>query len=214
MPTKIDLGKKKAKYAIKKWRDLMTDDPDWYPNKTQDNRLKPGPKRLRTDAVENAIAKGAMSIKARGIEPTAAIVKRDYAKACTNPQTGELYTDKYILEVFRAKCHDPGSDVPWAQWYPLQKTALPQHLLDMRMTWGQGELDRGISGGWYYRHVVWLDPCYNILSTSERQNFDMEKAAHGKRKRWASQDCLQYSRNMRGSNHAGKQKQKGHRQVW
>ena len=203
-----------ASLVSKSGEDLMTEDPDWYPNKTQDNRLKPGPKRLRTHAVENAIAKGAMSIKARGIEPTAAIVKRDYAKTCTNPQTGELYTDKYILEVFRTKCHDPGSDVPWAQWYPLQKTALPQHLLDMRMTWGQGELDRGISGGWYYRHVVWVDPCYNILSTSERQNFDMEKAAFGKRKRWASKDCLQYSRNMRGSNHAGKQKQKNDRKVW
>ena len=203
-----------CKYAIKKWRDLIADDPFWYPNKTQENREKPGPKRLRTEDKEAAMAEGAMSIKASGREPTASIVKRDFRDACMNPKTMKVFTDKYILEVFRTKCFDPGSGIPWAQLYPLQKTALPQPLMDMRVAWGRSELEKGNGGGWYHRHVVWVDPSYNILSTSERQNFDMEKALGGKRKRWASEDCLEYSRNQRGSNHAGKQKQKGDRKVW
>eukprot|EP00973_Karenia_brevis_P093687 12418543-Karenia_brevis.AAC.1 len=81
----------------------------------------------------------------------------------------------------------------------------------MRCTWGKAELGKGTGGGWFARHCVWVDPCYNILSTSQRQIFDQQRAAAGKGKRWMSHDKRQYSRNQRSSPFAGKQKQKGDR---
>ena len=207
-------GETVGKCAIKKWRDLMSADPDWYPNKTQEHRAKPGPKRLRTEEVENEIAQTAMTLKESGVEPSAALVKQVSPDACINPETDEFFTDKYILEVFKTRCFDPGSDVPWGQWHPLQKTALPHELKVARTNWGRGELKLERGGGWYYRHVIWMDPCYSILSNSPRQIFAIEKAADGKRKRWASKDCLMYSRNLKSSAQAGKQKQKGDRKVW
>ena len=115
----------------------MEEDPDWWPNKTQEQREKPGPKRLRTEEKEVAIAATAMSIKEQGIEPSVERVRQDNPEACENPETGESFTDKYILEVFKARCHDPGGNKPWAQLYPLQKTALPEWLKEKRVAWGR-----------------------------------------------------------------------------
>ena len=203
-----------CKRAVKKWRDIFKEDPDWWPNKTQEERKKPGPKRLRTEAKEEAMASCAMAVKESGIEPTVAEVVQRTKRATLNPKTGQPFTDKYILEVFKRRCHDPGSDKPWAQLHPLQKTALPDWLMVRRDDWGRCELAQERGAGWYYRHCVWVDPCYNILSTSVRQIFDMQKAADGKRKRWASPDCRMYNRNVRSSSSAGKQKQNGDRKLW
>ena len=203
-----------AKCAIKKWRDIMASDPHWYPNKTQEDRARPGPTRLRTEEKEESMASTAMTIKDSGLEPTVALVKERNHEACTNPSTGELFTDKYILEVFKRRCHDHGSDLPWGHLYPLSKTALPDWLKANRVSWAKAQLDEGKPAGWYYRHVVWVDPCYNILSTSARQIFDIEKAAGGKRKRWQSPDCKAYSRNLPASRYAGHQKQNGDRKLW
>ena len=68
--------------------------------------------------------------------------------------------------------------------------------------------------GWFARHCVWVDPCYNILTTCERRAFDISKAANGKRKRWMSEDQREYNRNMRASSQGDKQCQNGDRKVW
>ena len=44
-----------CKRAVKKWRDIFKEDPDWWPNKTQEERKNPGPKRLCTEAKDEAM---------------------------------------------------------------------------------------------------------------------------------------------------------------
>ena len=210
--TKVGGGQPK-KDAIRKWRGVFEDDPDWYPGKTAEGNT-PGPKRLRTVQKEQAMAKCAMSVKDSGAEPTAAIVKERCPVACLNPTTGEPFTDKYMLEVFRKRCYDEGCTQPWSQEFPLQKTALPDFLKEHRATWGAWLLVNGQGAGWYHRHCIWVDPCYHILSTSERQVFDLNNPNSGKKKRWVSKDGRQYARNMRASPYAGKQQQHGYRKVW
>lgn len=203
-----------SKTCISVWRRTFDGDADWYPGKTEQQKTKPGPKKLLTPQKATAIAKSVMASKRLGIEPCASLARENCPVATLNPETQEPFTDKYILQVFKERCHDDGSVVPWAQWNPLQKTALPQWLREMRVVWGKLLLAAGESAGWYHRHCVWVDPCYNVLTTSRRQAFDQDMAKFGKGKRWMSEDKRKYSRNLRSSPYGGKQCQFGDRKVW
>ena len=204
-----------SKTAIAKWRRLMDTDKDWYPGKDDGEKSKPGPRRLLNVQKQTAIAHSAMACKRAGLEPSVALVRERCPDATWNPKTKAPFTDKYILDVFKKRCHDDDSDVLWTQQYPLQKTALPDFLMEWRETWGRRELlVEGHNAGWFFRHCVWVDPCYNILSTNRRQVFALDKAKSAKTKRWMSKDKRTYSRNLRGSQHGGKQQQFGDRKVW
>jgi len=211
--TRVD-GQTPSKTAVAQWRYTFDEDPGWFPGKTEKERAKPGPKKLLTAQKAVAIANSAMAIKRAGFEPSVSLVKEKCPVATLNPETQQPFTDKYILEVFKDKCHDDGSIVPWKQWNPLQRTALPDFLKTMRVTWGRGLLSEGASPGWFFRHCVWVDPCYNVLTTSRRQAFEQDQAKYGKGKRWISEDMRQYSRNYRASPYGGKQQQFGDRKVW
>ena len=172
-----------GRQAVNDWRALFAADPEWYPGKVAENRKKPGPKKLLTAQKANAIANCAMALKRSGLEPSAAAVKERCPDATHNPVTDEPFTDKYILEVFKDRCHDDGSSEMWKQWYPLQKTALPEFLQTQRLNWAKQMQIKDEAPGYFHRHVVWVDPCYNILTTSKRQAFDQDQAQYGKVKR-------------------------------
>jgi hypothetical protein len=178
------------KNAVKEWRHVFVKDSNWYPGKTNDlKRKQPGPKKLLDGRKQHCIATCAMRLKKQKVEPSAALIKEICPVATLNPNTGEAFTDKYILEVFKKRCFDEGSDVPWSQEHPLQKTALPDFLVKWRAKWASDMLLKDPHPpGWYLRHCVWVDPCHNILSTNRRQIFDIERANHGKRPRWMSKD--------------------------
>lgn len=203
-----------SKNAVGAWRKIFAQDPAWFPGKTQEERAKPGPAKLLTAQKANAIASCAMAIKRSGLEPSVARVRERCPGATSNPDTGLPFTDKYILDVFRGKCHDDGSTQTWQRTTPLQKTALPEFLIEKRRTWAAGLLRAGATPGWYHRHCIWVDPCHNILTTSRRQVFDQAQASYGKAKRWMSCDQRVYSRNTRSSPYGGKQQQFGDRKVW
>jgi hypothetical protein len=167
-----------------------------------------------TGQMANAIAQSAMAAKRQGMEPSVALVRERCPEATWNAKTGAPFTDKVILQVFTSRCTDEGSDESWSHISPLQKTALPQFLKDLRLTWAQDTLAQGASCGWFLRHCIWVDPCYNILSESPRQAFDQDMAKYGKSKRWMSKDMRTYSRNQRASPYGGKQQQHGDRKVW
>lgn len=202
--TKVGGGQPK-KRSVAEWRALYKADPDWYPGKTAEQRKKPGPPKLLTGQKAHAIARCAMSLKRSGFEPTVALVKEKCPDATLNPDTDEPFTDKYILEVFKDRCHDDGSSLMWKQWYPLQKTALPEFLQTLRLDWGKLLQTKDEAPGYFHRHVVWVDPCYNILTTARRQIFDQDMSKYGKVKRWMSGDKRTYSRNARASPYGGKQ---------
>ena len=203
-----------SKTSIANWRYTFSEDPEWYPGKQQFEGKKPGPKKVLTVQKQNAIASSAMSLKREGTEPSVAEVRSRCPDATWNPTTQAPFTDKYILEVFKEKCHDDGSEVPWRQLYPYQKTALPGFLREARLVWGKEGLQTGPAAGWYFRHCMWVDPCYNILTTAARQAFSHQQASYGKGKRWMSEDMRGYSRNMRSSPYGAHQQQFGDRKVW
>ena len=203
-----------SRTAISGWRHIFQQDPQWYPGKTDQEGAKPGPKKLLTGQKAVAIARCAMALKKSGDEPTVALVKEKCPDATWNPDTEAPFTDKYILEVFKDRCHDDGSIQPWRFVNPLQKTALPDWLKTLRRNWAQRLLAEGAHDWWFHRHCLWVDPCYNILTTSQRQKFDQAQAKKGKGKRWMSDDTRPYSRNLKASPFGGKQKQFGDRKLW
>ena len=155
-----------------------------------------------------------MAEKRAGNEPSVNAVRARCPVASTNPSTGEPFTDKYILQVFRARCTDEGSDLPWGQYAPNQKTALSPEMIQARWNWARAQLRLEHPPEWYFRHCVWLDPCSTILSVAPRAAFDESQAAYGKGKRWMSADTRVRSRNTRASPYATKQQQFGDRRVW
>ena len=214
VPTSQVGGDYPSKTSIAQWRQTFEQDSAWYPGKRQCEGEKPGPKKILNAQKQNAIASSAMAIKRAGDEPSVALVRERCPDATWNPETNAPFTDKYILEVFKEKCFDDGSSLPWRHLYPLQKTALPDFLKNHRSQWGQDKLDEGTAPGWYHRHCLWIDPCYNILTTNKRQAFNLELARFGKGKRWGSEDNRHYSRNLRSSPYGDKQCQFGDRKVW
>ena len=86
--------------SIRVWREKFEADPEWYPGKQLEDAEKPGRKKVITKLQEAAIAKSAMSLKRKGVEPTVAAVTAQCPAATLNPETDEPFTAKVILEVF------------------------------------------------------------------------------------------------------------------
>ena len=99
-----------------------------------------------------------MTLKAKGIVPTAASIITQCKKASLNPETGEPFTAKVILEVFKTRCYDHHPDQPWQHLPPNYKTALSPELKAARVVWAKAVLDMGHQAAWFHRHCVWLDP--------------------------------------------------------
>jgi hypothetical protein len=201
--------------AVSQLLEAMKNDPDWYPGKAAQNTEKRGAKRTFTAQRQQAVANSAMALKRSGEEPSAADVKQRCPAATLNPNTGEPYTDKYIYEVFESKCHDDGAEVLWSQMNPLNKTALSEAMQVMRAAWGRAQLRLlEQTAGWWFRHVIYADPCHTILSNKVRTTFDEKQASYGKGKRWMSADAQRDSRNCKASPYATKQCQFGDRKIW
>ena len=90
--------------SIRVWREKFEADPDWYPGKQAEDAEKPGRKKVITKAQEAAIAKSAMSLKRKGVEPTVAAVTAQCPAATLNPETDEPFSAKVILEVSPGQC--------------------------------------------------------------------------------------------------------------
>ena len=126
-----------SKQAIAKLRACFAADSAWYPGKTSETAKRPGPKPLLTESKKLAIARSAKALKSAGEEPSESAVVEKCPRAAINPDTNEPFTDKYILQVFRSYCFDPGSEIPWDHQSPLQKTALPDFLKAERLVWAR-----------------------------------------------------------------------------
>ncbi len=56
----------------------------------------------------------------------------------------------------------------------------------------------GSDSGWWYRWVVWIDPCASLIPRSRLMYERMRRAAQNNKKRLISDDARQYNRNLRG----------------
>lgn len=203
-----------TRQAIALLHGVVQADSNWYPGKVSDNAAKRGPKIKFTLKKQRAVANSAMALKNAGIEPTVPKVVAQCPAAALNPSTGEPFSPNLILDVFRSLCYDLDPEHPWKFVTPYQKTALPSAAIQARFTWAQHMKRMKRKSGWYHQNCIWMDPCNTVIPAAKRTIFDQDQAAKGRHKRWMSQDTRKYSRNLKASSYAGKQKQWADKRAW
>ena len=207
-------GKHPSPQAIGQLRSKIENDADWYPGKVEEDRKRPGPQSLFTTQKKQAVARCAMALKKKGVEPSVDEVVRKCPAATLNPNTGAPFSAKLIYEVFKTLCHDGNPSDPWGYMNPYKKTALSPELKVARVKWSQRLQGFGYDEAWFHQNVVWFDPCHTILTLSPRTAFDIQQASYGGGKRWMSKGARGSSRNLRASKFAGHQCRWGDRRVW
>ena len=197
------------------WRERFDADPNWHPGKEdEEEKGTPGRKKVITKAQETTIAQSAMNMKRKGLVPTVAAVIAQCPKATLNPETEEPFTSKVICEVFKTRCYDDNHNEPWTFRCPKQKTCLSPELIELRRVWGDKMLAINHQAGWYFRHIVWFDPCYTIVPGRPKTIHDQQQYRFGKAGRWMSGSASGESRNMRPSPYTNKTCQWGDEKVW
>ena len=154
------------------WRDKFAADPHWYPGKVDEEAEAPGRKKVITSQQERAIASSMMSAKEKGLVPSVSLAIVRCPKATLNPETGEPFSKKVILQVFRTLCYDNDPDHPWSYEHPKQKTALSPENIEARISWVDVMLAMNHQAVWYYRHIIWMDPCHTIVPGLGTEQFN------------------------------------------
>jgi len=91
---------------------------------------------------------------------------------------------------------------------------LTPELKEARATWADVMLEMSHHAGWYFRHIVWMDPCYTIVPGRPKTVFDQQQFNYGKGRRWMSGDSKDSSMNLRSSAYTNKTTQWGDKKVW
>ena len=194
-------GKPVARQSLHEWLAKVDQDPDWFPGKHIG--AKRGPDPIFTEAKRQAIADCARKIKARGDEPTVEEVCQRCTVSSVNPETGKHFDAKLIREVFASKCYDNDPEVPWRFQRRMQRTFLPNSVVQERLAMCSllMEFPNRTEPEWMYENIVWVDPCYSIQPGSKKQWEKMQQALKGD-KGWMSDDARMYSRNLRAPKYA------------
>ena len=130
-------------------------------------RWPTGPSNVYLTAAKRKIlAASAMAIKARGGEPTPIEVIQRCKKASFNPRTKRPFCEKTVQKVFFEDCYDFDPGFPWKHQAPLQKVFIPDDVKGRRLAMAQHILRQERSGQWWFRQVVWFDPCASIIPGS------------------------------------------------
>jgi len=146
--------------------------------------------------------------------PSVAAVLANCPQATLNPETDEPFSTNVILRVFRTKCYDIEPEHPWNYDHPKQKTTLSPEFVLARATWADAMLAFNHHAGWYFRHIVWVDPCYTIIPGRPKTIHDQMVSSFGKAKRWGSADARNEPKNLRSSPYTNKTTQWGDVKLW
>ena len=86
------------------------------------------------------VKKSAEALKLRkGKEPTVNLVRQHCTKAAVNPDTGEYFDKKLILDVFKNECFDNGARLPWGHLSPVSHSALSPGQIASRRKYAKAE---------------------------------------------------------------------------
>ena len=121
-------------------------DDDWYPGKVAEGR---GRKPALSGLARNAIKRSAEAMKSKGGEPTYNLVCGSCPEAVKNPDTDKPVDKKRVYDVFRNDCYDEGADEPWTHRRRLQKSALPDMVIQERLKWHKWMEGLGYTPEWY-----------------------------------------------------------------
>ena len=79
-----------------------------------EGRKRQGTKRRSTEHMRLCVKTSAEAFKyGQGKEPTVNLVRERCQTATVNPDTGEYFDKKLILDVFKNDCYDEGAQLPW-----------------------------------------------------------------------------------------------------
>ena len=124
----LEGGGQPTEEAVRRLFAKIDGDATWFPGKvTGSEGGRPG---VLSAQSKGAIARAAMALKSRGLEPTFSLVVAQCPKATLNPITGKVVDKKRVYDVLREKCFDADADQPWAHRPRLSKTILTED--DMR----------------------------------------------------------------------------------
>ena len=197
--------------AIRVLLERIDSDPAWFPGKSYQQSFGPAPAMSKTN--QHVVAKSLMKAKEEGIEPTYAVALARCPRATVNPHTQRPVGKKRIYDIMTEYCYDKDPKEPWAHRARLTKTALTPEMVLKRLAWAK-QMTRGIhKAGWYYRNVIWIDLCNNILPKTQAKATEQALARKG-RKGWVSNGAQTFSRNLRGKTETLKQNYWDTERVW
>ena len=196
--------------AVLKLFSKMDNDDDWFPGKVEEGG---GRKQALSPLAKSVIARSAMTIKRKGGEPTYKRMVGTCPDAVKNPSTNRPVDKKRVYNVFETQCYDDGADKPWKHRKKLTKTALPDPVIKKRLKWHDFMVGLGHTGDWYYKNMIWIDLCNDIIPTSEKKATEMALARKGG-KGWISPGTQEFSRNLQGKKESLKQKSWNTYKIW
>ena len=192
--TKSD-GEAPQSAAVKKLLHRIDDDDDWFPGKA--NYEETGAPALLTGAKRAAIAKSAMTLKKKGVEPTYERVIIACPKAALNPKAKKPFTKFTVFSILAEDCYDDDPCLPWEHKSRFSKAALSPEMRQKRVVFANLAQGFAHNNLWYYNHLVWTDLCSSITPTSEKEANEMALARKGK-KGWQSPGSELSSQNLPG----------------
>ena len=163
--------------ALSEFFSKLDADPEWYPGKSTQERFGPPP--VMSAQKKQAVARCAMALKRKGVEPTYARVVALCPKATLNPATNRPVAKKRVYDTFREDCFDSDSEEPWCHKARFSKSALPGWAMDIRAAFATFFLDLGHTDDWFYTWVVWCDICNSVLPRSEKKANETGLGAEG-----------------------------------
>ncbi len=190
--------------AVQKLFSKMDDDPSWYPGKQCGPRAAVGRPQALSAQNKAAIARSAMQLKKKGLEPTFSLVVAQCPKATLNPTTGVTVDKKRVYDAMRELCYDVDPNRRWTHRPRVSKSALTEDDERKRLQFGHYVQGLGHTDHFYFWWAVWTDICNSILPRSTKraaQQALARKAGKG----WGSEGSQMRRQNMRGSNTALKQ---------
>ena len=188
----------------------MDSDGDWYPGKVQEGG---GRKPALTELAKGVIKRSAEAINRRGGEVTYRQILGKCPEAVKNPTSNKPVDKKRVYDVFRTQCYDDGAELPWENRNKLQKSALPDCMIEERRLFCKYLLKLPHTDDWYYKNLIWTDMCNDIIPTSELMAAKQALARKGNRK-WMSPGSQEYSANLKGDKIHLKQKSSDTYRIW
>lgn len=192
-------GSPKKKPSPQSIGQLLTkmDDPEWFPGKICGSGSLGGRPPVLSETNRAVIARSAMSLKEKGIEPTYPLVIAQCPNAAINPTTGEFVCKQVIYSIFESRCYDEDPEFPWAHRSRSSQHALTAGEIAKRLRFGQHMESLRHTADWYYRRVVWTDVCNDVLPLTEKK-YALQTQARKGGSGWQSKGCETKSYNMRG----------------
>jgi len=167
-------------------------EPGWYPGKPPAD-VGGRPPSI-TDHQKKEVARVAMELKRKVVQPTPRSVRARLPSTATNKTTGQPISDSTVQRVFKEMCYDEDEDDPWQWLTSPEQDVLPERLKPCRVECAKHILATQPPGSWV--HYVVVDPCSSLLPKAEDRQFEQKVAALGKTK-WMSKKSRRKGTNLR-----------------